>query len=98
PENNMEWTDEGVAVAQRFLNRIVGLFSSDRAQIAAHKGAQLVAPADGADRTLYRRLNETIKKVTQDTEAFRFNTAIASLMELLNDAVRYRAEAGVVTP
>ena len=35
PENNMEWTDEGVAGAQRFLNRIVGLFSSDRQAIAA---------------------------------------------------------------
>jgi leucyl-tRNA synthetase len=98
PENNMEWTDEGVAGAQRFLNRIVALFSPDRARIAAHSGAQLAAPTDGPDRAIYRRLNQTIKKVTQDTEAFRFNTAIASLMELLNDAVRYRAEAGAVTP
>ena len=35
PENNMEWTDEGVAGAQRFLNRLVGLFSPDRQAIAA---------------------------------------------------------------
>ncbi len=99
PENNMEWTDEGVAGAQRFLNRIVGLFGPDRTAIAARRnGAVTLDQLVGADRELYRRLNETIKKVTQGTEAFHFNTAIAALMELLNDAVRYRAEAASVTP
>jgi leucyl-tRNA synthetase len=47
---------------------------------------------------LYRRLHLTIKKITQDTEAFRFNTAIAGMMEFLNDLVRYRAETGAATP
>jgi leucyl-tRNA synthetase len=111
PENNMEWTDEGVAGAQRFLNRIVGLFSPDREAIQglrtkgrglSENEPQILSPQSSvlspADKELYRRLNETIKKVTQDTEHFRFNTAIAALMELLNDAVRYRAEAGTVTP
>src|SRR5215213_7677379 len=116
PENNMEWTDEGVAGAQRFLNRLVGLFSADRQAIAAfatkdegrrtnrdgllssfvvHPSSPDVSPEDKA---LYRRLNETIKKVTQDPEAFHFNTAIAALMSLLNDAVDYRNKVGAVTP
>jgi leucyl-tRNA synthetase len=112
PENNMEWTDEGVAGAQRFLNRVVGLFSSDREAIAACEGLGagglhisrdlLRSPRSSSlsptDKELYRRLNETLKKVTQDTEAFHFNTAIAALMSLLNDAVSYRTEAGGVTP
>jgi leucyl-tRNA synthetase len=98
PENNMEWTDEGVAGAQRFLNRLVSLFSADREAIAAQRDVQLNAPTSGSDKELYRRLNETIKKVTQDTEAFHFNTAIAALMSLLNDAVDYRNKAGSVTP
>ena len=102
PENSMEWTDEGVAGAQRFLNRITALFGADREEIAAQPYGQLaklgLGDVQGADRALYRRLNETIKKVTQDTEAFRFNTAIAALMELLNDLVRYRAEAAGCTP
>jgi leucyl-tRNA synthetase len=102
PENSMEWTDEGVAGAQRFLNRIVALLLPDRAEIAAHSYEQLrqlgLDAFGGTDRALYRRLNETIKKVTHDTEAFRFNTAIAALMELLNDLVRYRAEAEGVSP
>jgi leucyl-tRNA synthetase len=97
PENNMEWTDEGVAGAQRFLNRLVGLFSPDR-QAIADGGETQSADMGDADKALYRRLNETIKKVTQDTEAFHFNTAIAALMSLLNDAVDYRNKAGAVTP
>jgi leucyl-tRNA synthetase len=98
PENNMEWTDEGVAGAQRFLSRIAGLFGPDREDIAARSGDASVSPTDGADKELYRRLNETIKKVTLDTESFRFNTAIAALMELLNEATRYRNERASVTP
>jgi len=98
PENNMEWTDEGVNGAQRFLNRIVGLFGADREAIAAHAGAAPPSGLSGADKELYRRANETIKKVTQDTESFHFNTAIAALMSLLNDAASYRAEAGAPTP
>ncbi|HEU4329249.1 MAG TPA: leucine--tRNA ligase [Roseiflexaceae bacterium] len=102
PENNMEWTDEGVAGSQRFLNRIIALFSPERAAIAATPYQDVatleLADLSPADRALYRRLHETIKKVSQDTEAFRFNTAIAGLMELLNDAYRYRAETATVTP
>jgi leucyl-tRNA synthetase len=119
PENSMEWTDEGVAGAQRFLNRIVALVGPDREEIAAFPGLRAEgrgardgtlalsqdmirdpqsAALSAADRALYRRLNETMKKVTQDTETFRFNTAIAALMELLNDLVRYRAEAAGCTP
>src|SRR5258706_11519095 len=50
PENNMEWTDEGVAGAQRFLNRIIGLFGPDRTSIAAlgYQPAKL-ADISGAD-------------------------------------------------
>jgi leucyl-tRNA synthetase len=47
---------------------------------------------------LYRKVHETIKRVTQDTETFRFNTAIAALMELLNELVRYRAVTPASTP
>jgi leucyl-tRNA synthetase len=98
PENSMEWTDEGVAGAQRFLNRIVALFGPDREEIAALGAGPHGDPADAADKQLYRRLHETIKKVSLDTEAFRFNTAIAALMELLNDLISYRQKSAGCTP
>ncbi len=98
PENSMEWTDEGVAGAQRFLNRIVALFSPDREAIVATLNSSNGAAPEGEERALYRKLHETIRKVTLDTEQFRFNTAIAALMELLNEASRYRSDTGRVTP
>jgi len=108
PENNMEWSDEGVGGAERFLNRVVALFGSDREAIAALRarlGAQgldaVVADASGLDdagAALRRRLHQTIRKVTVDTEQFGFNTALAALMELLNEASRQRTAAGVATP
>lgn len=101
PENNMEWSDEGVGGAERFLNRLVGLFGPDRERIASERarlGADgldaIVAGAEGlgdGEQALRRRLHVTIKRVTEDTEAFAFNTAIAALMELLNDAQKYRS-------
>ncbi|KAB8142335.1 leucine--tRNA ligase [Chloroflexia bacterium SDU3-3] len=100
PENSMEWTDEGVAGAQRFLNRIVALYAQTAQDLASIPAAAALdaASLDAADKALYRRLHETVKKVTQDTEQFHFNTAIAALMELLNDVYRYRAERAEVSP
>jgi leucyl-tRNA synthetase len=100
PENDMEWSDEGVGGAERFLNRIVTLFGDDGSAIARLRKAGATSPADLAEdgKVLHRRLHATIKKVTEDTEAFAFNTAIAALMELLNEAQRYRAVVPEPTP
>lgn len=100
PENNMEWSDEGVGGAERFLNRLVGLFAPDRDALAASlatlgpEGLEgIIRSPEGleaSEQALRRKLHATIKKVTEDTEAFAFNTAIAALMELLNEAQRAR--------
>jgi leucyl-tRNA synthetase len=101
PANNMEWTDEAVGGAERFLNRLVALFGPDRDAIAASNEASAVlASGDGLDaggQSLRRRIHATIKKVTLDTEQFAFNTAIAALMELLNETARQRTSAGAAT-
>ena len=108
PENNMEWSDEGVGGAERFLNRVVALFGADRDAVRALRAsrgadgldaiARETQGLDEASAALRRRLHATIKKVTLDTEQFGFNTALAALMELLNDASRQRAAAGEPTP
>jgi len=101
PESNMEWTDEAVGGAERFLNRVAALFGRDREAIAATLRGLSPADRDGligaaldlgeADRTLRRRAHAAIRKVTTDTEAFGFNTAIAALMEMLNETQRQRS-------
>lgn len=93
PENSMEWTDEGVAGAQRFLNRIMVLFMTERDSVAAHvPGSVTTATIADHERDLWRALHIAIRKISQDTDAFRFNTAIAAMMELLNEVQRYRSE------
>ncbi len=101
PESNMEWTDEAVGGAERFLNRVAALFGRDREAIAsalrglstAERDALVAASAalDEPDRSLRRRVHAAVRKVTADTEAFGFNTAIAGLMELLNETQRCRS-------
>ena len=86
PEKGLEWSDQGVDGAHRFLNRIWRL---TRAWIEAVAD---VAPFDGkiselpeSLQPLYRKINQTIKKVSDDIEdRFHFNTAISAVMELVN--------------
>lgn len=87
PEKDKEWSDEGVKGSARFLNRIWNLFLKYKDE-EAFKNAKSFdynnLSKDG--QKLFRKYNKTIKKVTIDIkDRFHFNTAIASLMELLND-------------
>src|SRR5262249_35016688 len=88
--------------AQRFLNRVAALFGPEREKLATGYAAGLqLLPMDQLDRderSLYFRLHDTIRRVTRDVEQFQFNTAIAALMELLNEASRHRAQLARVTP
>jgi leucyl-tRNA synthetase len=95
PEKEMEWTDAGVEGAHRFLQRVWRLVT-DHAE--ALKGVS-VEPEKLEDlpealETLRRATHRTIKKVTDDIrERFRFNTAIAALMELVNACYRTSLDA-----
>ncbi len=90
PENDMVWTEEGVSGAWRFLNRVWRRFAEDKAALTDLEDAFDPAQLSGEDRALYRVLHRTLKKVGEDTEHLRFNTAIAALMELLNALYEYR--------
>jgi leucyl-tRNA synthetase len=85
PEKDLEWSDQGVEGAYRFLSRLWRFVFQHRELLAD--------PSIGAEqgklsedlRDLRRLIHRTIKKVTDDIEGrFHFNTAIASIMELLN--------------
>jgi len=92
PEKEMVWTEEGVQGAWRFLNRVWRRVVEDEQDLAKTPATFDPARLEGAGRELYRKLNQTIKKVTEDVEGLRFNTAIAALMELLNAVYDYRKE------
>lgn len=69
PETELEWDDRGIEGAFKFLNRVWRVRENLKAQ---------------ADPALERILHKTVKKVSADIEEFKFNTAIAGLMELVN--------------
>jgi leucyl-tRNA synthetase len=84
PEKDLDWNDQGVEGSFRFLSRIWKLVR-DRLELVLHAGPLDLAAMSAEERTLRRAVHKTIRKVTEDLEErFHFNTAIASVMELLN--------------
>jgi leucyl-tRNA synthetase len=77
------WDGRGIEGVSRFLRRALSLPTGGDAS-----GAE----ADPGE--LERRTNRTVKKVTEDLEAFRFNTAIAALMEHTNYLLAVKGEVG----
>ncbi len=77
------WDGRGIEGVSRFLRRALSLTGD---------GDPSGAEADPAE--LARRTNRTVKKVTEDLGAFRFNTAIAALMEHTNYLLAIKGEVG----
>jgi len=85
PEKDLEWSDQGVEGAYRFLTRLWRFTFQHREALIAARSDFSPNDLPGDLRNLYRLIHRTIKKVTEDIEArFHFNTAIAAIMELLN--------------
>jgi len=87
PEQTLEWSDDGVSGAHRFLRK---LWTMVHAHLAMGPAAPL-SPATLSDghKSLRRKTHETIKKVNDDYgRRNTFNTAIAAIMELLNDVAK----------
>jgi leucyl-tRNA synthetase len=94
PDQDADWTDEGVEGVHRFLGRLWRL----GADIAERTGPQPLEDGstqyDGADREVVRKAHWAIDKVTNDMAGrFAFNTAIAAVMELVNECYRHREQA-----
>ncbi|KAB7628262.1 leucine--tRNA ligase [Alkalilimnicola sp. S0819] len=83
PDQSLEWSDSGVEGAYRFLKRLWSLVQRHVAQGPAE--APQVATLTDAQKTLRRKVHETLRKVGDDIgRRYTFNTAIAAVMELCN--------------
>ncbi len=84
PERELDWSDEGVDGSYRFLNRVWRLVYEFVSQ-NGDKELPVEVKSD-LDKNLNYVLNTTIKKVTDDiSKRYNFNTAISSIMELVNE-------------
>ncbi|MCL2332340.1 MAG: class I tRNA ligase family protein, partial [Actinomycetia bacterium] len=88
PEKDLEWEEEGVAGAHRWLKRVWTL-AAHCAEDAASYSEDAASCETEAARTLIHEAHRLTKKVTVDIEDFQFNTAIAGLMELTNALYAY---------
>ena len=89
PEQTLEWSDDGVAGAHRFLRKLWNMVHG-HLQLAAESNTAL-SPADLSDaqKDLRRKTHETIEKVNDDYgRRNTYNTAIAAVMELLNEVAK----------
>ena len=89
PDRDLDWQDSGVEGIQRFLGRVYRFIEKYAAPESPGWRDPVPARLNDSARGLQRKLHQTIKRVTDDfQERWHFNTCIAAIMELLNDANR----------
>ena len=94
PERELEWSDQGVEGSFRFLNRIWRIVQAFEDVLAQKVTEYDHSNLSEADKDLRRVLHSSIKKVTNDVETrFNFNTAISTMMELVNALYAYKEAA-----
>jgi leucyl-tRNA synthetase len=98
PDQDADWSDEGVEGVHRFLSRLwrLAVETADRAGPPKGEWTGSVE-LQGDDLALLRKAHWAIEKVGGDLRRFAFNTAIAAVMELLNDCSRLREAVGLET-
>ena len=95
PEDQLEWSNGAVDGSWKFLNRTWNLAEQRFVPVADDIS---VADLDQQDKDLERERNAAIKKVTEDiSDGYKFNTAVSTLMILMNTIDKYKVVAGNTT-
>jgi len=89
------WSDKTIAGVHRFLNRVWKIYQNFQFSILNFQSnpnsqnpndkSNPKSKIQNQDKTLVAKLNKTIQKVTSDIEKIKMNTAIAAMMEMIND-------------
>lgn len=82
-EASIAWSETGLDGARRFLDRVWRLFVQENGELSEKITAE-------QNKAMDRIYHQTVKKVTEDYEGIRFNTAISQMMVFINEA--YKAE------
>jgi len=82
-EETVQWSEEGIRGSSKFLARVYRLVAQ-WGEGWTPDWRMTTAEASGRDRDLRRKTHQTLFRVSDDLEAFRFNTAVAGLMEWVN--------------
>ncbi len=93
PEKDFDWDPNAVAGCNRFLKRAWKTVCT-LAQTSCDTPVDPAAFGSEAEKTLYRELNRTVMKCTEDYDRMQFNTAISAVMEMVNAADAYLKAVG----
>lgn len=88
PERDLDWNDTAVEGAYRFLNRVWRAVDELATEMVSEKIQ--VDQLDEAEKKLRFAVHTSVKKVTEDCDRFSFNTAISSIMEMVNALYAYK--------
>jgi leucyl-tRNA synthetase len=85
PEKDLEWSEESIEGAWRFINRVFRL--ADRlAEPLRHVKSGIPAATSDSEKALLRKTHQALRRVTTDIESrWHFNSAIALIMDLYNE-------------
>ena len=86
PEKDLEWSEESIDGAWRFLNRVYRLVERHAPAVREARAIVAAASATEKEKRLLRKAHQTLQRVTSDFETrWHFNSAIALIMELTNE-------------
>ena len=82
-----DWSDKGIVGVDRFVQRSYALVTKYKNYLNdfPSEPKYLLTELSDVEKEVYRKINQTLEKFDIELENFRFNTALASLMELLNE-------------
>jgi len=82
-----DWSDKGIAGTDRFVQRSYEMYNkfSNLMNQFRPKDVYDLDKLNENEKHIYKKVNQTIKKYDDEIKHFRFNTAIAAMMELLNE-------------
>ena len=95
PEQDFEWTDEGIQGAYRFLNRLWNFVNTfiDKLKDISYTREEL-RKVEGKAKEIRKEVHKTIQQFRRDfEERYQFNTAIASVMKLLNTLQKFEPKS-----
>jgi len=91
-EKTVAWNEHGIVGMQRFLRQVWSLVLEDVPVVSGSVDQTRLAEDNLA---LHRKLHQTIRKVGEDIDGFRFNTAVSALIEFANQATHYKSQYGM---
>ncbi|MBW3624690.1 MAG: leucine--tRNA ligase [Armatimonadetes bacterium] len=85
PAESAEWSEETIEGTWRFLNRIWRHVNATAHRYAPDWESKVNDAASDADKSVRRKVHQTVQRVTEDMERLHYNTSISAMMEMVNE-------------